>query len=151
MSVEKWRKTGNFEPRQQFVGEFGRILARIGNEDLELLTSVGHRLPVRPNATIGHTTAAPPSSVMHSRRRIAAGASLRVGLPHDQPTTAWPAGPWGGLNCSESNGAPIRQKIAALGDFNPADARMGSFATGSSQHEARPCLLCRASGSNFRA
>ena len=47
MAVEKWRKSSYFKPRQQLVRELGRILARIGDEDLELLgcTRVTHRLP----------------------------------------------------------------------------------------------------------
>src|SRR5262249_28241430 len=38
------RRAGHFEPRHQFVGERGRILARKGDEDLEILScaSVGH-------------------------------------------------------------------------------------------------------------
>jgi hypothetical protein len=48
MSVEKWRKTGNLQPRQQFVSKSGRILARLGDEDLEFFPCAGHELPARP-------------------------------------------------------------------------------------------------------
>src|SRR5262249_20733197 len=60
MEVEKRRKSSYFKPRQQFVSELGRILARIGDEDLELLScaSVGHGIPgSRPESRkyeIGH-------------------------------------------------------------------------------------------------
>src|SRR6516165_3740941 len=43
-AVEEWREATIFETCYQFVGERGRILPRIGNEDLELLScaSIGH-------------------------------------------------------------------------------------------------------------
>src|SRR5262249_60332519 len=47
VAVEEWREATIFETSYQFVGKLGRILARIGDEDLELLScaSVGHGLP----------------------------------------------------------------------------------------------------------
>src|SRR5262249_17351106 len=46
VAVEERREAGNFESGQEFVGERGGILTRIGDEDLELLscTNVGHTL-----------------------------------------------------------------------------------------------------------
>src|SRR5262249_38644575 len=44
--VEKWREATIFETSYQFVGKLGRILARIGDEDLELFARarISHRL-----------------------------------------------------------------------------------------------------------
>src|SRR5262249_42160377 len=58
--VEEWRETTIFETSYQFVRKLGRIFARIGDEDFELLScaSVGHWLPgSRPESRthgIGH-------------------------------------------------------------------------------------------------
>src|SRR5215475_220719 len=38
VAVEEWREATIFETRHQFVGERGRILPRIGNENLKLLS-----------------------------------------------------------------------------------------------------------------
>src|SRR6516162_9079344 len=56
MSVEKWRKTGSLQSRQQFVCESGRILPRIGDEDLEFFPCArfGHELLPDLNAAISH-------------------------------------------------------------------------------------------------
>src|SRR5262245_3907455 len=60
VAIEEWREATIFETSYQFVGELRRILARIGDEDLELLScaSVGHGLPgSRPESRthgIGH-------------------------------------------------------------------------------------------------
>src|SRR5262249_49502989 len=46
VAVEEWREAPIFETSYQFVGELGRILARIGDEDLELFARarISHRL-----------------------------------------------------------------------------------------------------------
>jgi hypothetical protein len=50
----KGPKVGNVEPDHQFVGERGRILSRIGDEDLELVATAG----------VGHSPA-PDLKVVH--------------------------------------------------------------------------------------
>src|SRR5215831_5127033 len=50
-----------------------------------------------PRAASGQAAAAPPSSVMNSRRLRAGMAFLpprAAGFPHPQPSTEGPAGPW---------------------------------------------------------
>jgi len=56
VAVEKWRKSSNFKPRKQFVGECRRILPRIGDEDLEFLScaNVRHGYPTKPKSVARH-------------------------------------------------------------------------------------------------
>src|SRR5262245_7513900 len=60
MAVEEWREATIFETSYQFVGKLGRIFARIGDENLELLScaSVSHGLsgsrPESRTHEIGH-------------------------------------------------------------------------------------------------
>src|SRR5262249_33646463 len=46
VAVEEWREATIFETSYQLVGELGRVLARIGDEDLELFARarISHRL-----------------------------------------------------------------------------------------------------------
>src|SRR6516162_8683453 len=55
VAVEERRKAYEFEPGHQFVGERGRILPRIGDEDLEFLScaNVRHGYPTKPKSVAG--------------------------------------------------------------------------------------------------
>src|SRR5215831_7443319 len=86
MAVEKRRKSSYFKPRQQLVRELGRILARIGDEDLKLFADarVSHRLldhiavcfpePTRPD----QQTTGPPAAKFRRSKKVFRPLSRRT-------------------------------------------------------------------------
>jgi hypothetical protein len=80
MSVEKWRKTGNLQSRKQFISESGRVLPRIGDEDLKFFPCAGHKLkrrewPRRRRAADQRDELAPLHSITSSARASKVGGT----------------------------------------------------------------------------
>src|SRR6516165_9336943 len=74
-----------------------------------------------PRATSGHAAAAPPRSVMKSRRRMpdTRASPLAVGPPHHQPTTNLMAGPLGSRCIRVLHFQPIRRAAGTVGGILP--------------------------------